>query len=398
MKKLVIAALMMSASYSGYAQEVSSSDRPNTHTLNCLAQLNRDCAIKAALQTVIEEDFGIQRAKILIGVARSMIATGNTQDAQQTLMLALDEARSVNLSLVTSEKISEIAPLLAKAGDTAGALALVQELSHKTVKDITLLRIAEEAAAAGTFADARVALAQLSNPKRAFWREISLFSRADKETIGAADRITVEEIVRTEEAAELKYRGFIILAIMAEKMGETDLAAKYLLEADEFFQTILGQNMKAFIAADRARAMLEAGLNTQAEDSYAKAIGYAGRLRAKGPHVTFADKIGSVEAASGHLNRAIGRLAYYDDVKEKVRYLKHLKVGQPAEELQTAYNATLDEIAAMDGAYERDVIRLDLMEAAISNQDLVSAKKIVAAVEDDDNQAFALALLAPLVN
>ena len=398
MKKIFIAALMMSASHTGLAQDLSSTDKPNVHTLACLEELNRDCAIKAALQTVIEEDFGIQRAKILTGIARSMIALGNMEDAQQTLMLALEEARSVNLTLVTSEKISEIAPLLARAGDTAGALALVEELAHKTVKDQTLLRIAEEAAATGTFADARVALAQLSNPKRAFWREISLFSRAGKEVIGAADRVTIEQIVRTEETAELRYRGFVLLAIMAEKMGQADLASQYLVEADELFQTILGQNMKAFIAADRARAMYDAGLTDQVEDSYLKAISYSGRLRATGPRITFADKIGSVEAANGHLAEAVARLAYYEDVKEKVRYLKHLKVGQPAGELRSAYDATLAEIAELDGAYERDVVRLDLMEAVIANKDLASAKQIVSAVEDDDNQAFALALLAPLVN
>ncbi|MBL4640091.1 MAG: hypothetical protein JKY57_06130, partial [Kordiimonadaceae bacterium] len=151
MKKFIISSLLLTVSTAALALQVpvTNEHRPNRFTIACLEAPTRDCAFTAAIQTAINEEFGLERAKVLIGIARSKIATGQNEQARQTLMLALDEARAGDLSFATREKITEIAPLLARAGDTAGALALVEELEQPAIKDLVLFKIASEAGRIG---------------------------------------------------------------------------------------------------------------------------------------------------------------------------------------------------------------------------------------------------------
>jgi hypothetical protein len=58
----------------------------------------------------------------------------------------------------------------------------------------------------------------------------------------------------------------------------------------------------------------------------------------------------------------------------------------------------LGDVAELEGAYERDLVRLTLLEGALANEDLPLARHIVEAMEDDDNQALALALMAQLLD
>ena len=56
-----------------------------------------------------------------------------------------------------------------------------------------------------------------------------------------------------------------------------------------------------------------------------------------------------------------------------------------------------DRVTEIEGAYDRDLVRLTLLDGAIANEDAFLAQSIVVAVEDDDNQAYGLALMAPLL-
>jgi len=55
------------------------------------------------------------------------------------------------------------------------------------------------------------------------------------------------------------------------------------------------------------------------------------------------------------------------------------------------------EVADLEGVYERDLIRLQLLEGALSNKDIALASDIIRSVEDDDNQARGLVLAAILL-
>ena len=378
---------------------VTSEHRPNEYTMVCLEAPTRDCAFNAALQTVIAEDFGVERAKVLVGVARAMIATNQPDKAIETLMLALDEARSVRLNLVTQEKITEIAPLLARAGDTAAALALTEELQNVSIRDIVLYKIAEEAAALGSVADMRVALKQTRNQTRAFWRELSLLTRSPRISFDGLDVASLEAKARNTDNADMKYRGLIQLAILADRMERAGDRNALLTEADEMFPSVAGIHSRADVTADRARSMYEAGMDDAfVEASYALAVLHGDRLRGSETQATFAKKIGTIESAHGDLDGALARLEYFISVEDRADYIASLRGGRDGNILAGKVRELLLEAADVEGAYSRDLIRLVLLEGALSNADLFLARQIVEVIEDDDNQAYALALMAPLLD
>jgi len=406
MKKILLATVMLAMNSTTLNSPatavqipVTTEHRPNDFTVACLEAPTRDCAFSAALKTVIAEEFGVERAKVLIGVSRSLIKTGKIQQGREYLMVALDEARSVNLSLVTQGKISEIAPLLARAGDDAGALALVEEITNPTIKDRVLYKIAEEAAANGMVADVRVALRQTSNQKRAFWRELSLLARVPKAALVGLDMEAMQSKVRGAEFQELKYRGLIQLAVLADRMGRPGDRNALIAEADELFSSLVGMNLRANATADRARNMFDAGMDDAfVNASYKLALLHGGKLRGQDALATFATKIGAVDAATGNLEIALDRLENFEETDKKAAYLATLRGGGDNSMLAARARDLLVEIAEMDGAYERDLVRLTLLEGALANVDLSLARQIIEAIEDDDNQAFGLALMAPLLD
>lgn len=402
MKKFIVGGLLLSVSSAALAFQqvpVTTEHQPNEHTLACLEAPTRDCAFTAALQTVISEEFGIERSKVLIGIARAMIATDQDTQAIQTLMLALDEARSVRLSLVTREKITEIAPLLARAGDSASALALVGELENQSIKDLVLFNIATEAASRGKIADARVALRQTQNQARAFWRELSLLTRSSRNALAGLDFAELGQRIRAMERSEQRYQGLIQLAIIADRMGDAGERNALITEADELFTSVVGIHQRADATAARARSMFEAGMDAVfVTASYELAITHGNRLRGSEPQTSFADKVGAIEAASGNLEMALKRLEVFGDLAAKARYVSQLRAGRDESILAAEVREMLIQVDEMEGAYDRDLVRLTLLEGAIGNDDSYLARQIVMVMEDDDNQAYGLALMAPLLD
>lgn len=401
MKTLLLSTMMGIMATPVFAQEnpFTTDHKPNGQTLACLQAPTRDCAFTSALQTVIEEEFGVERAKVLVGVASSMIETGQKEQAVQTLMLALDEARTVNISFVTQEKIKEIVPLLARAGDMSGALALTDELQNEGIKDTVLAEVAEEAINNGELADARVALGMMQNRSRAFWRELTLLARAPEVALTTVNVQDLDADIRALDRTDQRYRGIINLAVIADRKGNTELRDAYLAEADEMFPGVVGIAARAEATALRARAMYDAGMDEAlVRASYDLAVLHGERLRDGALLPDFARKVGPVEAALGNLDSAIARTEYFDDVDAKAGYLASLRANGAGDLVTAKMTEVLDEVEDVEDAYERDVIRLKLLNGALKNSNLDLAANIVRAMEDDDNQALALARMAPLLN
>jgi len=403
MKKITATTLAVLMSTSVYAQngqngQIANSHKPNEYTLACLEAPTRDCAFSAALQTVIAEEFGVERSKVLVAVARALIETGQQSQAIDTLMLALEEARSVNLSLVTQEKISEIAPILARANDTAGALALVEELQINSVRQRVLIAIARENIAAGRVADANVALSQMESPTRAFWQRLRLLPTAPVEALRALDMVALEAEVRAFDQSDRLYRGLILLAVLADKRGALDARQAYIAEADELFTNLVSLNGRALATAHRLRSMYDGGLDaTLIEESYALGQRHISRVRSTETQESIASLVGVVEANTGRLDAAIRRMAVFKEVADKARYISSLRSPSDLAPLSAEVSALLVEVVELDGVYERDLVRLQLLEGALSNKDLALATNLIIAIEDDDNQAKGLALTAPLL-
>ncbi|MCJ9429491.1 hypothetical protein [Kordiimonas marina] len=393
-------ALSVSASaQNGSNGSVSEEHKPNAATMACLEAPTRDCAFSAALHTVIGEDFGVERAKVLIGVARSMIETGKDKEALQTLKLALDEARAVHLSLVTQEKIRSIAPLMSTAGDVAGALALTQELTNENVRDGVLIHIAAGAYKRGDIAAGRLALKEMQNRGRAFWQELTLLTEAPKAALAHVKLADLEKKVSAMARPYRHYRGLVQLAIIADRMGNPGDRNQYLAQADDLFPTVIGLQVRADVTAFRLRNMFDAGMSDSFIDaSYKLALLHGSRLHAKSELASFSEKVGPVEAARGNLDAALKRLSYFKAVDAKAQYLASLKASKDESILAAQVREVLTEVKDVQGAYERDGIRLDLLECAFANKDIQLARTIVEAMEDDDNQALGLAVMAPMLD
>ena len=403
MKKMMMTMVLAGVSASAVAQTenqsgAASGHRPNEYTTACLEAPTRDCAFSSALQTVIAEEFGVERSKVLVAVARALIETGQESQAVETLMLALDEARSVNLSLVTQEKITEIAPLLARANDTASALALTQELQIDSVKQRTLIAIARENILAGRLSDAEVALSQMSSQTRAFWQRLRLLPKVPRETLALIDISALDQQVRTFEQADLLYRGLITLAVLSDLKGEPADRQGYLMEADELFSSLVSINDRALATAHRLRTMYDGGVNEMLQDaSYELVLLHSSRVRGVETLASIAELVGVVEAGSGKLDAAVKRMAFFPELPDKARYLSSLRSETEESSLAAEIRILLREIPELEGVYERDLVRLQLLEGAIANDDLTLATRVIAALEDDDNQARGLALAAPLL-
>ncbi len=398
MTGLIAGLSVPAAAQNGENGSASSSHRPNEYTLACLEAPTRDCAFSAALQTVIAEDFGVERSKVLVAVARALIETGQSSQAVDTLMLALEEARSVNLSLVTQGKITEIAPLLSRAGDTAGALALVEELEIESVKQRTLIAIARQNMAAGRLADADVALSQMSSDTRAFWQRLRLLPLAPAGSLTALDLQALETRVRAVQQPDRLYRGLISLAVLSDKKGEPADRQSYLMEADELFSSLVGMNDRALATAHRLRTMYDAGMDpVLIQASYNLMLLHSSRVRSLETMMAIADLVGVVEAGTGDLEAAIRRMEVFNQVPDKARYLSGLRSETDTGSLAAEIRMLLRETVDLEGVYERDLVRLELLEGALGNDDLVLATRVIAAIEDDDNQARGLALAAPLL-
>ncbi|WP_262694862.1 hypothetical protein [Kordiimonas aquimaris] len=400
MKIITTVVLALAVSSASLAQNgtVAQSHRPNDYTLACLEALTRDCAFSAALQTVIAEEFGVERAKVLIAVARALSETGQQGQAIETLMLALDEARSVNLNLVTQEKITEIAPLLARAGDSASALALTEELEIKSVKERTLIAIARENMLAGRVADANVALSQMENGSRASWQRLRMLPFAPASAIAALNLIELDQQIREYTLPSQLYRGLILMAVVADKRGDTETRQAYINEADEFFASLVSINDRALSTAHRLRIMHDGGLNeAMLTESYNLALLHLGRVRGAETLESVALLIGEVEASLGNLESALARQEVFTDLANKARYLSSIVMSSERALIAEQTSAVMAEVSELEGVYERDLIRLQLLEGALGNKDIVLAANIIRSIEDDDNQARGLVLAASLL-
>lgn len=402
-KFFVSAGMMLALSVSVSAQEngaptVASDHKPNEHTLACLENLNRDCALSAAIQTAISEELGLEKAKVLTGVGQAMLSVGDKTRAQRTLMLALEEARSVGLALVVQERIRTIAPLLAKSGDIASALSLVEEIQIDRVRDQILQQIAEAAIEEGDLASAQVAVDQIKNKRVAFWRELELYLKAPTNVLAAVDLIPFVEGIEKEPRADFQYRGLVTLALIERRRGYSDREASLLAGADALLDKVLSRQLTAEMMSLKLRAFYAAGFRGDMLASLMDGVVENSRQLRNDALVAIAGRVGPIQAAEGRSTAALEWMRVFEDsLEDKARYLARLKFDAPNTAHSELVEALLQETRAVDGAYDRDNLRLSLLEAAIGAKNINLARQVVSQIEDDDNQALGLAQLIVLL-
>ena len=300
-RNTIVSVLMGSAatiSFSAHAQVgVTTDHRPNEHTLACLASPSKDCAISAALQTVINEDLSLERSKVLVGVSRGLMAQGDTDRARQTLNLAVEEARESRLNLILQERLRTIAPLMVELGDVATALALADEIQIRPLKDQTLLAIADYAVRQRDMSAVRTSLSQVSNNERAFWALLNAHVETKGFELTALEAAALEERIRAMPRADRKYRGLVSLALLKEELGDQAAAELLYEDAEMTFAAITSLALRAEAAVVRLDMMKRIGKDRDTlQSAYDFAMQQGGALRSGLAARNNALQIGALES------------------------------------------------------------------------------------------------------
>ncbi len=363
----------------------------------CLGAPTQSCALSAAVATAVAEELPIERARVLVSVARALADIGNQGQASATLALALEEARSVGINFVTQEKLKDIAPVYAQIGEGARAIELAQEIDVRIIREQVLSDILESAYANGDLATAQAAINLFANASRAFWEELNLLAHAPVDVVQGADFTAYEARVRDLTRPDQRMRGLVLLAVIAHKMGNSGERDALLDEASDQYDRIVSQSARANMGALRTSALLSAGINgDRFARSYAQARADGDRLRAFDDVRSFARRIGPIEVAQGDVDSALARLDRIGDIEAQARYLAQLGPVDSFKVVEFYQNAA-DAVAEIEDRFERDRLRLVLVASAVRTARVDSAVGIARQIEDDDAQAAGLAAIAPIL-
>ena len=384
----------------GHGQlSVTEGHKPSAEMQECLLAPTRACAIATSLGTVIKEEMGIERAKVLSALAEAFIDMKDMVQARGVLDMALEEARSVGISIALQIALKDIAPLYARLGEADMAFDLALEMQFEVTRDVVLREMASIFAAKGDFKAMQRALNGIHNKDKSFWFQVDVLKKTNQ-PIPLDQLTTITATVETLNRYDLQYRGKSALAALKTKFNDPQGATILWDELDADFVKISGNSAKAQLAAVKVADMTFARLDDALiDDQLGFAQALALRIRSNGELQMLAGYLGPVEMMRGDEDTAVGRAIFFDEVSERLKYYIKLAEVKHTQSLSLikAINKDLIKILAVDGAYERDGLRYHALRAAYEMKDVALIKRIIEATEDDDNQARGVALLSALL-
>lgn len=384
-------------SMTAFAQ-TGDNNEPGAAMVACVSAPSRDCAFSSALQTAVAEELSIERARILVAVSESLLAVGERDQAIGSLGLAVEEARNVGIDFVAQEKIKDIAPLYAAAGDFDMALSLAENLAIRLTKERVLSLLVKEAYAAGNKAAVDRALGGFVNESRRFWERLNHAVHAPAEMIAALDRSALEAQVRGLKRPDHLYRGLSLIAALSHKIGDMETRDRLLTETADVLDLVASDMIRADILTLRLQAFHTVDMEDDAfQETYRRASILADRIRAREEKWRLSVRLGSVEAQTGWAQRALDRVATFDAIAEKAEYLATLDALPALSSIGETLASLQSELDDVEDRFERDRLRLLMIRAAAAGDARDTAMSIVRSMEDDDTQAQALALVAKIL-
>ncbi|WND01558.1 hypothetical protein QGN29_08295 [Temperatibacter marinus] len=403
---LFITASLVSFS-SATAQETSARKQPlnKAHQMNpaveaCLENLSQNCALTAAVQTVSEESQAMERAKVLHGVAQSMIDIGQIDRAKLVLTMAEEAARSTQLSIAVQVALKEAIPLHVALENFDYAESLLSDFTDSSIKDTLLTDIVTGKATAGiSFEGLTEYREKFSNARRFFWIKLKLLQEYTI-PVPAEGLSDLKAEVLSVSGSVSSYRARAALASILWKNQKQEEAQVIFDQLDQEFLTYSGEAVKARLAAAKLTAMYHAGISGQPLDTmfdFTKRQGHAiNSMTEKG---YFAEQLGPIEMILGEGASAVFRATYFDQLMDQIEYVH--KLAKLSTTSNYAINQTIQSLLVavnkVEDSYERDVYRMRLIQSARSLSDKDLMIMILKQLEDDDNQAKGLALMAPLL-
>jgi len=368
--------------------------------LACLDKPTRDCALAAPVQALLVETAEAEQASILIGIAEALVDLGDTNRAQITLRLALQKAEASGFPILIQQRLQEIAPLMAKAGDAAKAEELALGVRFGTQRDNALTALAAVAAAAGDVVRLRALTSQLRNKTRSFWTELNLLGQmpaAALKNLALDDYLTR---VRAMQRSDFAVRGLGLVAIIAHKQG--DIAARDTL-LDELASRrgpLASGMITASVMALLVEAMDKAGLP---DDLIAPYYGIArqnlaGSAGSDDFYANFVRRVAPFVSRSDFAGGLIGLLDRLDQPQQKLAVINHISSDTPADLADRLFQLARQQILLIERALQRDIQRVRLADTAARLKNLDALKAVALTMEDDDGLARALARMAPLLS
>lgn len=367
---------------------------------SCLANLTQNCSLTAAIKTVNDESQAMERAKVLLGVAESMISLGQKKRANFVLDLAEEAARSTQLSIAIQVALKDIVPLQARLGNYDKAIQLASEVKIKSVRD-NLLSLAVQLKAKTGMAYTELAAfsGKISKPNKAFWIMLKIMQE-ENITLAQPDIDSLRKQVQAITGSISNYRARASFAAILWKNGNKEEAQVIFDALDAEFVTFTNASVRARLAASKLSAMHYAGFDDQVLTvmlDFTKKQALS--INSPDEQASFAEKVGPVEVRLGKVDAAVNKSNSFEQMMDQIEYIEKLATlhGKASSSLSRKIRFLSGALVDVEDAYERDVYRYRLLRAALAIQNKVLMIDLMKAMEDDDNQARGLALMAPLL-
>lgn len=385
----------------GRQVELSAADalaavRPTDPVERCLANPSRLCALAAALKVTAEETLAIERVDTLLAVSGTFAELGDLDRARATASLARDAAEDIGISVGTEQKLTELAGVLASLGAHEEALATAAALEDRFQRAHAFGAVALAEAGSGDIAAADRALDRIEEPLLSLKYAVEVSEALSARAIAATDlSSTLEARLAKVDHPLLRPLGYARLAALHARAGNDSKAAALEEKAADAYGYLNSNAQRARLAAALALVDLAQG-DRAGFDTLAQRAAYQARLvGASYDQAQAVSDAAAAMAAGGRIDETVALAGLVEDLRAQSAFIDRLSRQQVAAEAVPAIAERVLRTAARDESpFERDRARLAVAEALARAGAVTRAIDVIAAIEDDDKQAQALAVLA----
>ncbi|RMD86498.1 MAG: hypothetical protein D6807_09590 [Alphaproteobacteria bacterium] len=363
---------------------------------NCLAEPSRNCALAAALMVTADEELAITRVDNLAAVADALAHLGDIERARATVDLAIQAARDIGLSVATEQKLGEIVGILAEVGEAPRAIEIAEGLTDRFRRANALGAIALAQARSGDVSGAQATLDRIGIPLLALKYAVDMSEEiAESGQIDGPTAAALERRLGTVDHRLLRALGYTRLAVLKARQGDVEGARRLRDIAAAERDYILDNAERARYFAGLARAALALGETDAYADAVARARGLALRVNADFDQTIAISDVVAALAAGGRIDEAVALAGRVTDLRAQSRLVTRLAARRAAAAAVVPLaRHVLDSINEDQSRFERDRARLAVARALAGVGAVPQAVEVIAAMENDDAQAQALAALA----
>jgi len=371
----------------------------NAAVLACLEAPDRACAIRSALQTAVAEKLPAEQSRILAGVAHGLADIGQMDQAVTAATRALEAAEDSGLSFSVQFRLRDLVPLYARLGDSAGAMALAERVTSRSLRHDIIAESAIALAGAGKPEDAILWLDQLPQPYRAISGKLRVAALVQDTHASLSLKTASDLVVAIETSGSYAERLQVhaLMAAHARAAGETET----LTAAEGRVNALadLANDNRTHSQAYAWRGWLARYSDQAASDGLLnEALDSGSRLRLVPDKLSFAHVFAPKSRSDVQVSKMLEMVGTIDDPIEKVDFLSAIsKAPHGQSEIADATRLVMLSLDEIESAYDRDQVRMRAMSIPLRLKDAALGTDIVKAMEDDDSQARGLALMASLL-